>query len=165
MPTFRDAVLRKLDGRRGATIDGTVAELIADAITALHDTALADLRLERDEARRKGEALAEAAAALLLAKDSLLAAYRVGNLVSGDKAITALEVAEPRWSTALSAFRATSGAKCETCGGTGTVDDDNGYVMTTYPCPDCASNVDARLKDQILTGTEPLSSDCAKEKP
>jgi hypothetical protein len=52
MATFRDEVLRKLDGRRGATIDGTVAELITDAITALHDADLAELRTA-------GEKLAE----------------------------------------------------------------------------------------------------------
>jgi hypothetical protein len=56
MATFRDEVLRKLDGRRGATIDGTVAELITDAITALHDADLA-----ATEARVRAECAAELA--------------------------------------------------------------------------------------------------------
>ena len=74
-------------------------------LLAIREAELAALRLA-------GEKLVEDAAALLLAKDSLLAAYRVGSLVSGDQAVTALEVAESRWSSALSSFRATaSGVK------------------------------------------------------
>jgi hypothetical protein len=43
--TFRDEALKLLDGRRGATVDGTVAELIADAIAARHDVAVEEMRL------------------------------------------------------------------------------------------------------------------------
>jgi hypothetical protein len=114
MATFRDEVLRKLDGRRGATIDGTVAELITDAITALHDADLADLRAA-------GEKLADAAEDFVnhFLDDenhpvhAALAAWRSAP-APGDK------------------------AKCERCGDTKWIPGVLG-IIDGHICPDCAT--------------------------